>query len=218
MYLSNRDIKWAIECGDLIVVPAPEELEGGFDETSFDLHLGSVKDAKIWDVEQFKADQGTSGIRRPEINLGTFRFQELGAKYLINPPEEGPPNGEIQPVCCRGRQVIVRPGGFLLWVTKEEIGTPKENPRLIAFVNAKSTRARTGLMVHLTAPTIHSGWKGNITLEIANLGPFDFILEENAVIAQLTVATISSPPKLALRVTESQTQGQTGAEGRPAQE
>lgn len=61
-------------------------------------------------------------------------------------------------------------------------------------------------------------WHSNITLEIANLGPFDFILEENAVIAQLTVATISSPPKLALRVTESQTQGQTGAEGRPAQE
>ena len=49
--------------------------------------------------------------------------------------------------------------------------------------------------MHLTAPTIHAGWKGNVVLEIVNLGPFTFVLQEDDVIAQLTVATISSSPE-----------------------
>jgi dCTP deaminase len=108
----------------------------------------------------------------------------------------------------------VKPGGFLLWTTKEWVGTPITNPELICFVDGKSTRARTGILVHLTAPTIHAGWSGHITLEIANLGPFHFVLEEGDIIAQLTVATISSAPDLRLKVGISATQGQTQPSGR----
>jgi dCTP deaminase len=90
---------------------------------------------------------------------------------------------------------LVRPVGFLLWQTKEKIGTTLHNPQSICFVDGKSTRARTGILVHLTAPTIHAGWKGNVVLEIVNLGPFTFVLREDDVIAQLTVATISSSPQ-----------------------
>jgi dCTP deaminase len=111
--------------------------------------------------------------------------------------------------------VIVKPGGFVLWTTKERVGTPLTNPRFIAFVNAKSTRARAGLVVHLTAPTIHAGWNGKITLEIANLGDFHFVLEENDVIAQVTIATISSPPDLTLKLGRSQTAGQSHVTGGP---
>jgi deoxycytidine triphosphate deaminase len=46
----------------------------------------------------------------------------------------------------------------------------------------------------MTAPTIHAGWWGQITLEIANLGPFDLCLAEDDAISQIVVATISSPP------------------------
>jgi hypothetical protein len=34
MYLSNRDIKWAIDCGKLIANPRPEVFNAGYDETS----------------------------------------------------------------------------------------------------------------------------------------------------------------------------------------
>ncbi len=71
----------------------------------------------------------------------------------------------------------------------------KHNFQYICFIDGKSTRARTGILVHLTAPTIHAGWKGNVVLEIVNLGPFTFVLQEDDVIAQLTVATISSSPQ-----------------------
>jgi dCTP deaminase len=65
--------------------------------------------------------------------------------------------------------------------------------------------------VHLTAPTIHAGWEGQILLEIANLGPFDFVLKGGDAIAQLTVATISSATDLSLKIGQSATQGQTSA-------
>jgi deoxycytidine triphosphate deaminase len=213
MYLSNRDIKWAIERGKLIVRPRPEEIGCGYDETSIDLHLDTVEEAKIWDATALTGDMATHGVRRPEVHLGEFIYGRFAGQYLVPPPQEN--RNELQPVCRRGDQVIVRPGGFLLWPTREWIGTPSTNPELICFVNAKSTRARTGLLVHLTAPTIHAGWEGKILLEIANLGPFDFILRENDAIAQLTVATISSATDLNLKIGESATHGQESARGRP---
>ena len=99
--------------------------------------------------------------------------------------------------------------------TREWVETPKQNPSLICFVEGKSTRARTGIVVHLTAPIIHSGWGGQITLEIANFGPFHFVLHENDVIAQLAVAMISSPPDISLKRTRSATEGQIDVGGRP---
>ena len=63
----------------------------------------------------------------------------------------------------------------------------------------------------MTAPTIHSTWIGNITLEIANLGPFTFVLLENDVIAQLTVATISSPPAETMKKSVTFRQKDVGA-------
>lgn len=215
MFLSNRDILWAIDCRDLIVDPRPETFGLGYDETSIDLHLDDVKEAKIWNVESFAKQQASSGGKGPELHLGRFLWAEFSGQFLIDPPEESPDNAlrAQQLVCRRGRQVIVKPGGFVLWTTKERVGTPSVNPGLISFVNAKSTRARTGLVVHMTAPTIHAGWQGKITLEIANHGPFHFVLEEDAVVAQLTVAHITSSPDLRLKKGTSQTGGQSHVTG-----
>jgi len=213
VFLSNRDIKWAIQCEQYIVNPPPEHWNAGYDETSIDLHLDQVTEAQIWNIAAFT--QANRGARGPELHLGTFNYGRFSEDYLMPPPPEAREDEEYrqQLVCLRGSQVIVKPGGFLLWTTKEEVGTPARNPRLISFVNAKSTRARAGVMVHLTAPTIHAGWQGKITLEIANLGPFHLVLQEDDVIAQLTVAMISSPPDETLRVLQSQTAGQQHATG-----
>jgi dCTP deaminase len=135
-----------------------------------------------------------------------------------------PEKAKKQPVYRRNGEIVVRRFGFLLWTTKETVGTPKVDPNLsgpklhpelICFVDGKSTRARTGLLVHFTAPTIHAGWVGNVTLEITNLGPFTFVLKPGDALAQLTVATISSAPDLSLRKSRSQTHGQTDPTGTP---
>jgi dCTP deaminase len=199
--------------GTLVVSPRPEELGEGYDETSIDLHLDRVDEARVWNEEKLERRERTRGGRGPEVHIGRFNYGEFSEEYLVPPPAED--ENTEQKVCQRGNQIIVRPSGFLLWTTKEVVGTPAKSPELICFLNAKSTRARTGILVHFTAPTIHAGWQGNITLEIANLGPFHFVLQENDVIAQLTVATISSPPDLRLKKGKSQTAGQAHASGKP---
>jgi dCTP deaminase len=208
MYLSNRDIKWAIDNGRLICSLRPEEMGAGYDETSIDLHLDKVKEAYIWDIDSFQESEDARGSGAPELLVGRFNWGRFSKRYLIHPPEDA-----TKPVYRRGQEIIIKPHGFLLWQAKERIGTHTRNPGLICFVDGKSTRARTGILVHLTAPTIHAGWSGKIVLEIANLGPFHFVLRENDVIAQLTVATISSPPDLSLRREESATAGQAHVRG-----
>jgi dCTP deaminase len=208
MYLSDRDINWAISKGQLIIEP-PSIVS----PTSIDLHLDNVEEAKIWDLRALGDSHLTSGIPEPEVRIGTFNWGIFSEKYLISPPADCP--GSREPVCLRGSQVLVRPGGFLLWQTKEVVGTPKVGAQLICFVDGKSTKARTGILVHFTAPTIHAGWNGNVVLEIANLGPFTFVLQEDDVIAQVTVATISSIPEKTQEMAQSQTMGQTSVKGKP---
>jgi len=173
-----------------------------------------------------ESDRGrgqTDGIDPPEIFLGAFDWDDMAQNHLKEIPEgEHDARAGKRKVFRRRDEIIVRPFGFLLWSTKETVGTPKvdlavsepqRHPELICFVNAKSTKARTGLIVHFTAPTIHAGWAGNITLEISNLGPFTFVLREGDALAQLTVATISSAPDLNLKRGKSKTQGQKDPSG-----
>lgn len=196
MYLTDRDIKWAIENGDLIIDPRPESI----DPTSVDLHLAPVSEAKIWDIASYREKKQSEGIPAPELRIAKYNLKKFGKDYLIQPPEYAPEDSP-QLVGRRGNQVIIKPGGFVLWPTKEQVGTPSKNADLICFVDGKSTRARAGIIVHLTAPTIHSSWEGNVILEIANLGPFHIVLQEGDVIAQLTVARVTNPPDRTMAAT-----------------
>jgi dCTP deaminase len=184
MYLSDRDLKFAVETGQLIISPPPKE----YDTTSVDLHLDNVNEAKIWNVEAFKQKQLSSGSDT-WLRVGKYKYRTFSQEFYQNVPDD--PN---ELVYRDGKRVILRPGGFLLWQTCEAVGTPENDPRLICFINGKSSSARSGLLVHMTAPTIHAGWWGQITLEIANLRPFDLCLAEGDAISQIVVATISSPP------------------------
>jgi len=195
MYLSDRDIAEAIEKGRLIFEPRPAKI----DPTSIDLQLDAIETAKIWDIFEYTKHQDAAGMSRPELRIAKYNLYEFSKRYLISPPEYDESPDQL--VGIRGKQVVVKPRGFLLWQTVEVVGTPPENADLICFVDGKSTRARAGILVHLTAPTIHASWKGHITLEIANLGPFDLVLAPGDVIAQLTVAQITRPPEKDVRAT-----------------
>lgn len=206
MYLSDVDLRKAIESGQLIFEPAPEAI----DATSIDLHLDSIAEAKIWDIDKYSQDLHVAGNARPELRICQYKLGPFSGRYLRTPPDYNEREGDL--VQRRMNQIVIRPGGFLLWQTKEKVGTPPEGAELICFVDGKSTRARAGIVVHLTAPTIHSSWAGKITLEIANLGPFDVVLQEDDVLAQLTVARISSPPQRTMSQT-SQTFQQSSVGG-----
>src|ERR1700677_1129965 len=140
MFLSDRDLRWAIESGRLCVDPPPTKI----DSTSIDLHLDSIDQAKIWNMESINAVNKTVGLNPGELKIGKFDYREYSAQHLTALPNKINGNG----VYCRGNDVIVQPGGFLLWQTKETVGTPDDRADLICFVEGKSTRARTGILIH----------------------------------------------------------------------
>ncbi len=65
MYLSDRDLEWAIECGRLIISPKPTKI----DATSIDLHLDSAEKARVWDVASYLSDNVDSGHEGKELRM-----------------------------------------------------------------------------------------------------------------------------------------------------
>ena len=85
----------------------------------------------------------------------------------------------------------LKPKQFVLGKTHERVSLPirhegneQTSTCLAARFEGKSSRARTGLLVHFTAPTIHPGFSGTITLEIINLAPTTIALYPSARVCQ----------------------------------
>src|SRR5947209_2245490 len=121
MYLSDRDIRWAIETGRLIIRPRPEKI----DPTSVDLHLDKIDQAKIWDIEAIKKSNKTSGLQPDEVRIGQFDYRPFSIQFLIPLPEN-----PTKPAFRRGHEVVIKPGGFLLWQTQEIVGTADDRADL----------------------------------------------------------------------------------------
>ena len=107
----------------------------------------------------------------------------------------------------------LEPTKFILAKTFEKIGLPidKGPPYLAARIEGKSSRSRCGVLVHFTAPTVHAGWSGPLSLEIINLGPTTFLLRPEMPIAQLIVEEVNGD----LFPNPSQFQNQSTPEGLP---
>ena len=209
MYLSDRELREAINNGTLIVDPV-----GEIGPSSIDIHLDDVEQARVWDMEKLLEHNRDHGLNERELRVSRIQYGIISEAYLKPPPHESDANDDDK-VFRRDQEIVMRPLGFVLWQTKEVIGTPLEDPEFICFIDGKSTRARTGLIVHLTAPTIHAGWNGHVTLEMANMGPFDIVLPQGDAVVQLTVARLTSCPELSQEDIESATLGQEQVTGRP---
>ncbi len=95
-------------------------------------------------------------------------------------------------------------GDFLLSWTREQTCLPHRS-RLAARVEGKSSLARLGIGVHLTAPTIHAGfgyktgddnYPGNpLQLKMWNCGPLDIKLMEGMPICQLIFEIVDGTPE-----------------------
>jgi dCTP deaminase len=103
--------------------------------------------------------------------------------------------------CSNGFEIM--PGMFLLGWTIEKIQLPHTS-RIAARVEGKSSLARIGIGVHVTAPTIHAGFgyrpgdpsfPGNpIQLEIWNAGPLAVRLVKGLRICQLIFEEVHGTP------------------------
>jgi dCTP deaminase len=77
---------------------------------------------------------------------------------------------------------IIKPSEFILGITKENI---KLSNNLCATLSGRSTYARKGLTVHITASFVQPGVNNKQVLEIKNVSPNPIELKAGAKICQI---------------------------------
>ena len=87
----------------------------------------------------------------------------------------------------------LHPGSFVLAHTLERICIPDD---LVGLVEGRSSWARVGVSIHVTAPKIDPGFDATITLEMFNFGKIPVDLRAGIdQPAQLMLLTVSTPLK-----------------------
>jgi len=89
-----------------------------------------------------------------------------------------------------GQSITIWPGAFMLGRTMETIGLPDD---LCAQVWGKSSWARKGLLVHITAGWVDPGFVGTLTLEFSNLSHAPLLLSVGKPICQLVFLQTLTP-------------------------
>jgi len=84
---------------------------------------------------------------------------------------------------------ILHPGEFGLGSTVEEVEIPID---LVATVDGRSSIGRMAVVVHATAGFIDPGFRGQITLELSNIGPIPVRLYPGMRVAQIVLHQLSS--------------------------
>ena len=166
MRLCDRDIEACLDAGRIVIEPRPpaERINGA----SVDLRLG-----------------------------GTFRvFNDHAAPYI----DLSGPKQEVEKAVNRimGKEIeigpdeafFLHPGELALAVTAESITLPDD---MIGWLDGRSSLARLGLMVHVTAHRIDPGWSGAIVLECFNSGKLPLALRPGMTICAMNFETLSGP-------------------------
>jgi dCTP deaminase len=186
MILSDREVQAAIRDGIILIDPQPEE--GLYSSTALDLTLDSV--LLRWN------EPGNHPSGQP-IKLYPFRKgfnvrtlmsdSSYSARFVIDAKD----GFELEPF------------KFVLGYTQQRVYLPNRS-RIAARVEGKSSLARLGIGIHVTAPTIHGGFGYNpedpdhpglpIQLESFNLGNQIVVLDVGMPICQLILEEVREVP------------------------
>ncbi|HJS14145.1 MAG TPA: dCTP deaminase [Rheinheimera sp.] len=164
MRLCDRDIEAYIDAGKIQITPrpTPDMISG----VSVDIRLG----------HKFR----------------TFRAYAAAFIDLSGPREEvdhalnSVMSDEI--VLTDDEAFFLHPGELALAITLESVTLPAD---IVGWLDGRSSLARLGLMVHVTAHRIDPGWSGNIVLEFYNSGRLPLALRPNMKIGALNFETMT---------------------------
>lgn len=87
------------------------------------------------------------------------------------------------------RPFILHPHEFVLGITHERVCLPDD---LVGRLEGKSSLGRLGLLIHSTAGFVDPGWKGRLTLELANILNLPITLYVGMPVAQISFQTLST--------------------------
>lgn len=166
MRLTDIEIEACLDDGTIIMEPRPEA----------DAISGVSVDVKLGD--QFRV------------------FKDHTAAYI----DLSGPSSEVQAALDRvmsetiiieeGEAFFLHPGELALSVTHESVTLPAD---IVGWLDGRSSLARLGLMVHVTAHRIDPGWQGKIVLEFFNSGKLPLALRPNMTVGALNFERLSQP-------------------------
>lgn len=166
MRLSDGDIIEQLDAGRIRVDPRPDNSR--ISGVSVDLRLGNS--FRVFNDHQ-----------APYVDLS-------GTSASISNTLESIMSREI---CLdEGDAFFLHPGELALAVTLESVTIPED---MVGWLDGRSSLARLGLMVHVTAHRIDPGWSGQIVLEFFNGGKLPLALRPGMTIGAINFELLSSP-------------------------
>lgn len=165
MRLSDKDIEKSLRKGQIGISPSPDS--SMISGVSVDIRLGN----------EFRVFQDHTA---PYIDLSGPKEAMQKAMNSVMSDEIYIPDGEA---------FFLHPGELALAVTLESVTLPDN---IVGWLDGRSSLARLGLMVHVTAHRIDPGWSGQIVLEFYNSGKLPLALRPKMKIAALNFETMSS--------------------------
>lgn len=185
MRLCDRDIEHYIAQGKIQIEPKPEQdmISG----VSVDIRLGN----------KFRVFQAHAA---PYIDLSGPRAEVDLALNSVMSDEIYIDDDEV---------FILHPSELALAVTLESVTLPAD---IVGWLDGRSSLARLGLMVHVTAHRIDPGWSGNIVLEFFNSGKLPLALRPKMKIGALNFELMTGAADRPYnKRTDAKYQQQTGA-------
>ncbi|NND64841.1 MAG: dCTP deaminase [Gammaproteobacteria bacterium] len=164
MMLSDVDILARIDDGSLVIDPMPSDSCIG--SYSVDVHLSN----------HFRVFRGTM---RPFVDIGDGK----GANAM---------SGDLMEdvVIKHGESFHLHPGQLALGLISERLEVPDD---LACSIDGRSSLGRLGLAVHVTAHAVDAGWRGQLTLEMINMGPLPLAVKPGIRIAQVSFQRLMTP-------------------------
>ncbi len=166
MRLCDRDIEACLDAGKIRIDPRPPQAR--ISGVSVDLRLGSC--FRVFN-DHAAPYIDLSGPRE-EVDKAVDRI--MGKEIEIAPDDA----------------FFLHPGELALAVTAESITLPDD---IVGWLDGRSSLARLGLMVHVTAHRIDPGWSGAIVLECFNSGKLPLALRPGMTICAMNFETLSGP-------------------------
>lgn len=166
MRLTDLEIEACLDDGTIIIEPRPDA----------DAISGVSVDVKLGD--QFRVFQDHTApfidLSGPSVEMQAALDRVMSDKIVI--PEGG--------------AFFLHPGELALAVTYENVTLPSD---IVGWLDGRSSLARLGLMVHVTAHRIDPGWQGKIVLEFYNSGKLPLALRPLMTIGALNFERLNSP-------------------------
>ncbi len=148
-------------------------------------HLKTRK-IKVAPLPDLNTALGPSSL---DLRLGNiFRIFDQSSTPVIDPFKKGKEiTTEVK--IPEGKTFILHPQEFVLAITKEKIELP---PDISGRLEGRSSLGRLGIVVHSTAGSICAGFRGHLTLELANMGRIPVVLYPGMRICAVVFEELSS--------------------------